>query len=73
MSDGKKKREIEQKWVDQVTPEIVEAVKAKAVEGKITCPKARKLADDLGVANLVVGAAADQAGLRVENCDLGCF
>jgi len=67
------KRVVEEKWVKQITPEILEAVKDKAVDGKITCPMARKLADDLGVANLVVGAAADEAGLRVENCDLGCF
>lgn len=67
------KKELDPKWAAQVTPEITEAVVAKAVDGKVTCVRARALAVELGVPNRVVGAAADMAGLRVENCDLGCF
>lgn len=67
------KKETDPKWIAQVTPEITDAVIAKAVDGKLTCVRARALADELGVPNRVVGAAADLADLRVENCDLGCF
>ena len=33
----------------------------------------RKLAEDMGVPYKVAGAAADEIGVRVHNCDLGCF
>ncbi len=71
MSEGPKS--VDPRWVEQVTPEMTEAIIAKAVDGKITCPVLRKFAEDQGVAYKVAGAAADLAGIRVKNCDLGCF
>ena len=61
------------RWVEKVTDDMVDAVKAKAVDGKVTCPVLRKFAEDQGVPYKVAGAAADLAGIRVKNCDLGCF
>lgn len=61
------------RFTAQVTPELTEAVKAKAIDGRITCPVLRKLAEETGVPYRVVGAAADAAGVKVKNCDLGCF
>jgi hypothetical protein len=61
------------RWASQVTDEMMDAIKAKAVEGKITCPVLRKFAEGTGVPYKVAGAAADAAGVRVHNCDLGCF
>jgi hypothetical protein len=62
------------RWAEQVTPELVDAVKAKAGDdGRVTCAVLRKLAEDSGVAYKVAGAAADAADVRVKNCDLGCF
>lgn len=73
MSGGAPKN-IDTRWAEQVTPEMIEAVRAKADEnGKITCPVLRRFAEERGVANKVAGAAADLAGVRVHNCDLGCF
>ncbi|MCL5887411.1 MAG: hypothetical protein M1617_03785 [Actinobacteria bacterium] len=66
-------KQVDPRWAEQVTPEMLEAVKAKAVDGKVTCPVLRKFAEDSGVAYKVAGAAADAAGIRVKNCDLGCF
>jgi len=66
-------KEIDPRWLAQVTPELVEAVKAKAVDNKVTCPVLRKLAEDSAVPYKVAGAAADSVGIRVHNCDLGCF
>jgi hypothetical protein len=71
MSDSPKV--IDPRWLDQVTPELVEAVRAKAQDGKVTCPVLRKLAEDSGVPYKVAGAAADSVGIKVHNCDLGCF
>jgi hypothetical protein len=64
---------IDPRWLDQVTPELVEAVRAKAHDGKVTCPVLRKLAEDRGIPYKVAGAAADSVGIKVHNCDLGCF
>ncbi len=64
---------VDPRWAEKVTPELTEAVKAKAVDGRITCPVLRKLAEDSGVSYKVAGAAADGAGIKVKNCDLGCF
>jgi len=66
-------KEIDPRWLEQVTPELVEAVRGKAVDNKVTCPVLRKLSEDMGVPYKVAGAAADSAGIRVHNCDLGCF
>ena len=72
MSD-KGPKQHDPRWVEQVTPEMTEAIVAKAGDGKVTCPVLRKFAEDQGVAYKVAGAAADLAGIKVKNCDLGCF
>jgi hypothetical protein len=61
------------RWVAQVTDELVDAVRSKAVDGKVTCPVLRKLAEETGVPYKVAGTAADMAGVKVHNCDLDCF
>lgn len=73
MSTGKGPKAIDPRWAGQVTDEIIEAVRAKALDGRITCPVLRKYAEDAGIPYKVAGAAADLAGVRVINCDLGCF
>jgi len=70
---GENQKFTDPRWASQVTDEMMDAIKAKAVEGKITCPVLRKFAEDTGVPYKVAGAAADAAGVRVHNCDLGCF
>jgi hypothetical protein len=67
------KKEIDPRWASQVTDEMMAAVSAKAVDGRITCPVLRKYAEDTGVPLKVAGAAADMAGIRVHSCELGCF
>jgi len=65
---------VDPRWNEQVTPELEETVKAKADDdGRVTCAVLRKLAEDSGVPYKVAGAAADAVGVRVKNCDLGCF
>lgn len=61
------------RWVEQVTDEMVEDIRRKAVEGKVTCPVLRKYAEDKGIPHKVAGTAADLAGVKVHNCDLDCF
>lgn len=61
------------RWTEQVTEEMKEAIRAKAHDGRITCPVLRRFAEEIGVPYKVAGTAADLAGVRVHNCDLGCF
>lgn len=71
MSDEPK--QVDPKWAAKVTPELVESVKTKARDGKVTCPVLRKFAEDNNIPYKVAGYAADAAGIKVHNCDLGCF
>lgn len=66
-------KEHDPRWVSQVTDELKDGIRAKAVDGRITCPVLRRFAEDMGVNYKVAGAAADLAGVRVHNCDLDCF
>lgn len=61
------------RWVEQVTEEMIEEIRRKAIEGKVTCPVLRAYAEELGVPKKVIGTAADLAGVKVHNCDLDCF
>jgi hypothetical protein len=70
---NKAPQDVDPRWASQVTEEMKDAIRAKAVDGKVTCPVLRKYAEDTAVPYKVAGAAADLAGIRVHNCDLGCF
>lgn len=72
MSD-KGPKELDPRWTEQVTEDMKAEVRAKAVDGKVTCPVLRKYAEDTGIPYKVAGAAADMQGIKVHNCDLGCF
>jgi hypothetical protein len=45
----------------------------KARDMKVPCALARKIAEDLGVKYKDVGAAANELGVKINNCELGCF
>lgn len=44
-----------------------------AVDGRIACARARRIADELGVSYKDVGAMANELGLKITACELGCF
>jgi len=54
---------------DKLRQEIMK----KAVDSKLHCAEARKIAEDLGIPYAEVGAAADELGVKIKNCQLGCF
>lgn len=56
-----------------VDPKLAEAVRAKAVDGRVTCAVLRRLADEMGVPYRKVGDAANAEGIKIKNCELGCF
>ncbi len=53
--------------------EIKTAVKNAAKDGKLSCPAARKLASDLGVAPREIGQVANELEIKLFGCELGCF
>ncbi len=52
---------------------IVAIVNERAKEGTLGCAEAFRIAEELGVAPLAVGEAADAAGVRLARCQLGLF
>ncbi|HTR45246.1 MAG TPA: hypothetical protein VMH06_06005 [Thermodesulfovibrionales bacterium] len=52
---------------------IREALKGKAVDGRISCPSARNIAEELDVPYQQVGKTADELGIKITGCELGCF
>jgi hypothetical protein len=52
---------------------ILEKIKEKALRGRLSCPTARLIAEELGVSYREVGEAANQLKVKITNCDLGCF
>ncbi len=53
--------------------ELKEEMLKKTVDGRLTCAAARKLAEDLGLSYKEVGSAADELGIKIKDCQLGCF
>ncbi len=52
---------------------IKEAIKKKAVNNRLPCPAARKIAEQLSVSYREVGETADDLHIKITNCELGCF
>jgi hypothetical protein len=44
-----------------------------AVDGKIACARARRIAEELGISYKDVGVMANELGLKITACELGCF
>ncbi len=53
--------------------EIISLLNQRAVDGKITCGAARKIAEELNVSYNEVGTAATDLKIKIRNCELGCF
>lgn len=58
---------------EETLSQLENAVKAALKDGYVTCPAGWKIAKDAGVSRLDVGAMIDRLGIRVTDCQLGCF
>jgi len=56
-----------------VSSEILEAVEKASTEKKISCPVARKLAEELKVPPKLIREAANDLKIKITACELGCF
>jgi translation initiation factor IF-3 len=54
-----------------------EDIKKKLIElaknGKMTCAEAHQLAESEGVSLIIIGEVAEEAGVKICDCQLGCF
>ncbi len=53
--------------------ELESAVKASLKDGYLSCPVAWGIAKKYNIPRIVLGNFADRLGIRVTNCQLGCF
>ena len=53
--------------------QLVEKVKASSQDRHLPCAKAHKIAQDANVPTIAVGEVADRLGIRIINCQIGCF
>ena len=49
------------------------SLKERSENGRIPCPVARTIAEELKVDYQEVGRAANELGIKIMNCELGCF
>lgn len=52
---------------------VVEEIKRKAINGKLPCPIARRIAKELSVSYREIGRVADELNVKITDCELGCF
>ena len=52
---------------------VKEEIKKKAINGKLPCPLARKIAKELSISYREIGKIADELDIKITNCELGCF
>ena len=58
---------------DDLLASLADKLKASLKEGNLPCGTAFKIARDAGVPNIAIGEIADRLGIRVTNCQIGCF
>jgi hypothetical protein len=57
-----------------MTQEEVKArIQAAAPEGKMACPVAFRLADELGLSRQELGDLLNELRIKITQCQLGCF
>ncbi len=48
-------------------------IKASLVKGRLPCPVAFKISEEMKVSKKEIGEACNKMGIKVSNCQLGCF
>jgi HAMP domain-containing protein len=53
--------------------DLKKKIKAAAPEGKITCPQAFRVAEELGLSRQALGEMLNELRIKIIQCQLGCF
>jgi len=59
--------------MEDIIKKLEEELQASLVNGKLPCAKAFKIAEKLQVTHKQVGDTANKIGVKISNCQLGCF
>ena len=57
----------------ELIAQVEGTIKSSLKEGYLSCPVAWKIAKDYNISKIAVGEIADRLGIRITNCQLGCF
>ncbi|OPX90030.1 MAG: hypothetical protein A4E53_01245 [Pelotomaculum sp. PtaB.Bin104] len=57
----------------EVSSAVLEAVEKASTDKKLSCPEARKLAEQLKVPPKIIREAANNLEIKIIACELGCF
>ncbi len=52
---------------------IIEAIRAAATNGRLSCEKAHEISGALGVSLKELGALCNELKIKITACALGCF
>ena len=52
---------------------LLEEITASLAEGRLPCPVAFSVAEKLNTISIAVGIKADEMGIKISHCQLGCF
>ncbi|MBI3593255.1 MAG: molybdopterin-guanine dinucleotide biosynthesis protein MobB [Nitrospirae bacterium] len=52
---------------------VRDMLREKAIENRISCAVARKIAEESGISYKEVGHIANEMKIKIKNCELGCF
>jgi hypothetical protein len=55
------------------TDDVKNKIRAAAPEGKIPCPTAFRLAEELGISRKELGNLLNEMRIKIIQCQLGCF
>lgn len=53
--------------------QLAAKIRESLVNGKLPCPVALKLANDLDISPKRIGDITNEMGIKVSSCQLGCF
>ncbi|RJO63188.1 MAG: hypothetical protein C4542_00425 [Dehalococcoidia bacterium] len=57
----------------EILSQLEDSVKASLKDSYLPCAVALKIAQDVNVPQTAVGMMADKLGIRITNCQIGCF
>lgn len=57
----------------EVESKVREAILQAAPDRRISCPRARKIAEEYGVPVRYVGNLINELRIKIYGCELGCF
>ncbi len=72
-SRGMPSRGIAGKGGSMSEEKIADAVRAAAVNNRLSCEKAHELSRNLGLSLKKIGEVCNQLHIKISSCQLGCF